>query len=101
MQQVRDFFNFLDYIVATFWGITLIEIIPIIVSNGITTGIMSNLSELIKILFAVAGLIYLIFRLVHFIRMSKINVAIRREELRKIERENFPSKWNDEFIKNK
>jgi hypothetical protein len=101
MHQVREFLNFLDYIVGTFWGITLVDIAPTLLSNGISIGILSDLSEFIKILFAIAGLIYLIFRLLHFIRMSKINVSIRYEELRKLERDNFKYKWDDEFLKDK
>jgi uncharacterized membrane protein YecN with MAPEG domain len=90
MQQIREFLNFLDYIVATFWGITVVELIPILASNGLSLDIMTSLSDLIKLLFSVAGLIYLFFRIIHYVRMSKINVAIRKQELKKLERENGP-----------
>jgi uncharacterized membrane protein len=101
MQHLKDFFNFIDYIVATFWGITLVEIVPVLASNGIMHGLMSSFSELISTLFAFAGLIYLVVRLIHYIRMSKINVAIRKEELKKIESDNFKAKWDHQFIKDK
>tara|TARA_R110000796_G_scaffold152197_1_gene268705 strand:+ start:101 stop:406 length:306 start_codon:yes stop_codon:yes gene_type:complete len=101
MHQLKDFFNFLDYIVATFCGITLVEVLPVLATNGITSSLTSSISELISTLFAFVGLIYLAFRCIHYVRMSKINVAIRKEELKKIERENFPWKWEDEFIKDK
>ena len=101
MQQLKDFFNFIDYIVATFWGITLVEIVPVLAANGIMHGLMSSVSELISTLFAFAGLVYLVVRLIHYIRMSKINLAIRKEDLKKIESDNFKAKWNHEFIKDK
>ena len=99
MHQVRDFLNFLDYIVATFWGFTLVEVVPVIATEGLSFNILSSLSEFIKILFAIAGLIYLVFRLIHFVKMSKINVQIRNQELKKLEGENFKAKWNNEFLK--
>jgi hypothetical protein len=101
MHQVREFLNFLDYVVATFWGITVAEVVPLIAADGLSISILSSLSDLIKVLFSIAGLIYLIFRLLHFVKMSKVNVSIRKEELRKIERENFKYKWHDEFINDK
>ena len=101
MQQLKEFFNFIDYLVGTFWGITLVEVVPVLAANGIKSSLMSSFSELISTLFAFAGLVYLVVRLIHYIRMSKINVAYRKEELKKIERENFPWEWNKEFIKNK
>jgi hypothetical protein len=88
MQQVREFLNFLDYIVATFWGITVVEVIPILASNGLSFEILGSLSDLIKFLFSIAGLVYLVFRIIHYVRISKINVLIRQQELKKLENEN-------------
>ena len=101
MHQVREFLNFLDYIVATFWGFTLIEVVPIVTGGNILPEIMSSLSDFIKVLFSIAGLIYLIFRLIHFIRMSKINIEIRKEELYEKQNANFRDKFKNEFLNDK
>ena len=98
MQQVKDFINFLDYIVATFWGFTLVEIIPAVVTGGLFPNMLSSISDFIKVLFAIAGLIYLIVRLIHFVRMSKINLEIRKEELYEKQNANFKNKFNKEFL---
>ena len=92
MQQLKEFFNLVDFLVGTFCGITLIEIVPVLAANGLFNGVMSSFSDLTNTLFAFAGLIYLVVRLIHFIRMSKINVAIRKEELKKIKHENFTNR---------
>jgi hypothetical protein len=97
MHQVKEFLNFLDYIVATFWGITVVEVVPILATNGLSIDIMTSLSDLVKFLFSIAGLIYLVFRLIHFIRMSKINIEIRKEELYEKQNANFNSKFKNEF----
>ena len=92
MQQLKDFFNLVDFLVGTFWGITLVEIVPVLAANGLINGVISSFSDLTNTLFAFAGLIYLVVRLIHYIRMSKINVAIRKEELKKIKHENFTNR---------
>ena len=101
MQQVREFLNFLDYIVATFWGFTLVEILPAVAAGNIFPEMLSSVSDFIKVLFSIAGLIYLIVRLVHFAKMSKINIDIRKEELYEKQNANFKNKFSNEFLKEK
>jgi len=87
MQQIKDFLNFLDVIVGTFWGFTMIEIIPILLSGQVTNTLLSNASGIVNLLLAIAGLIYLILRAWHFYRMSILHWAYRKEEL--IEKKNL------------
>lgn len=101
MQQIKDFLNFLDYIVATFWGFTVIEIMPLLTSGSASFTLLNSVSELVKVLFAIAGLIYLVVRLIHFIRISKINLEFRKEELQEKKNANFYKKFNNEFIDDK
>jgi len=81
MQQIKEFLNFLDVIVGTFWGFTMIEIIPILLSGQVTNTLLSNASGIVNLLLAIAGLIYLILRAWHFYRMSILHWAYRKEEL--------------------
>ncbi len=88
MQQVKDFLNFLDIIVGTFWGFTMIEIVPLIISGQVANTLLSSISGVVNLLVAFAGLVYLILRAWHFYRMSILHWAYRREELIEKKRNN-------------
>jgi len=68
MQQIKDFLNVLDFLVGTYWSITMLDVLPIIFSGQISTQILSSVSGVVNLLLAIAGLIYLVVRLIHFIR---------------------------------
>lgn len=78
--------------IATFWGFTLTEIIPILASREY---VLSSLDNLIKTSFALIGLIYTIVRMLHFIQMSKLNKEYRRQEIIEKKLNNFKQKEND------
>ena len=101
MQQVKAFLNFIDFLVGTFWGLTLVETIPFLLNNNLIDDTTSKLTKIIQLMFLIAGFVYFIFRIINFVKLSKINIDIKRQELRKLERDNFPANWNDEFIKGK
>lgn len=90
MQQIKDFLNFLDVIVGTFWGFTMMEIIPLFFSGQITNTLLASASGIVNLLLAIAGLVYLIIRAWHFYRMSILHWAYRKEEL--IEKKNLNKK---------
>jgi hypothetical protein len=90
MQQVKDFINFFDIIVGTFWSFSMIELLPIIISGQVANTLFSSISGVVQLLFAFAGLLYLVLRMWHFYRMSILHWAYRREEL--IEKRNLNSK---------
>ncbi len=99
MQQLKDILSFLDIVVGTFWGFTMMEVIPLITSG--TTIVFTQLDNAIKILFALVGLIYTIVRLVHFYKISKLNREFRQQEIIEKQNANFYRKWDKEFIKDK
>lgn len=84
MQSIKQFIITLDYIVAGLWGFTLIDLFAII-STGT---VLSSVDNIIKVLFALVGLIYTILRMHHFFLKSKIDREIRKEELEKLHNEN-------------
>jgi hypothetical protein len=94
MQQIKDFLNFLDVIVGTFWGFTIMEIIPLFFSGQVTNTLLSSASGFVNLLLAIAGLVYLIIRTWHFYRMSILHIAYRREEI--IEKKNLNKNKLDE-----
>jgi len=97
MQQIKDFLNFLDVLVGTFWSFTMMDIIPIIFSGQITSQLLSSVSGVVNLLLAIAGLAYLVVRLIHFIRMSKLHIQMKKEEIIEKQNSNFYKKFTKEF----
>lgn len=99
MQQLKDILSFLDIVVGTFWGFTVMEVIPLVTSG--TTIVFTQVDNAIKILFALVGLIYTIVRLIHFYKISKLNREFRKQEVIEKENANFYHKWDKEFLQPK
>jgi hypothetical protein len=95
MQQLKEFLNFADLIVGSFWGLTIVEVIPI-VSSG-STVVFTQVDDFIKVSFAFVGLIYALVRLVHFAKISKLNRDYREQEIIEKQNNNFRKKWDRNF----
>jgi hypothetical protein len=98
MQQIKDFLNVLDLIVGTFWSITMVDFLPVLFSGQLTKNVISSFSVFINLLLAIAGLVYLILRIIHFFRMSKLHIEYKRQEIIEKENANFYKKFTGEFI---
>lgn len=97
MNELKEFFNYLDYVVGTFWGITVYDILP-----QIGTGtLIDSFDGVIKTLFALVGLIYACARLVTYIIMSRLNAKYREQEIFEKQAKTFGTKWSEEFLKDK
>jgi hypothetical protein len=101
MQQIKDFLNFLDVLVGTFWSITLLDLYPLLITGQLTNNAMSSISGFVNLLLAIAGLIYLVLRIIHFFRMSKLNLEYKKQEIIEKKNANFYKKFHDEFIETK
>jgi hypothetical protein len=99
MHQIKEFLNFCDLIVGTFWSITVLDILPVLLSGQISNFAISNVSSFVNLLLAIAGLVYLVFRIIHFVRMSKLHIEYKKQEIFEKQNDNFYKKWNKEFIK--
>ena len=99
MQQIKSILNFIDIVLGTFWSITLVEVMPLLTSG--TTIVFTQVDNLIKILFSLAGLVYLIFRIINYWHMSKLNREIKRLEIYRLSNENLIVKFGEEFLKDK
>ena len=105
MNEIKEFFHYLDYVVATFWGITVYDILPQI---G-TVKLMDSVDGVTRTLFAIVGLIYFCARLVNYVIVSRIKAKLLEEDL--IDKHNknqfssghidFYNKFNKEFNKEK
>lgn len=103
MLQIRNFFNGLDYLVSLFWSFTLINILPHLSSGYV----FSTLDNIIKTLFALAGLVYAVIRCyVYYLKglreNSKALIEEKRalQEIENLKTKNFYEKLkNDDFLK--
>lgn len=105
MQHIKSLLNFIDIMLGTFWSVTLIEVVPLVTSG--TTVVFTQLDNVIKILFSLAGLVYLLVRINHYYRNSKIDrelkaieLIYKQEELSKRDLK-FLKKFYEEFLKDK
>lgn len=105
MQQIKDFLELIkDILAGTVWSYSIFEIIPliplfpVILAGETDFSFLGNTSVLVNVLVALAGLVYLILRIVHFWRMSSLNIRFRKEEIIEKENSNFYRKFNKEFI---
>ena len=97
MQQVKDVLNFIDILLGTFWSYMIIDIIPILAYSP--TVILSDVDNIIKILFSLAGLVYLIFRIINYWHMSKLLREIKQLEIYRLKNENLIIKLGEDLLK--
>lgn len=105
MHHIRTLLNFVDIVLGAFWSITFMEVLPFLYSGQ--TIILSDLDNVIKLLFSIAGLIYLIVRIQHYYKNTKldrelkaIDLISRQEELSKKDLA-FLKKFYEEFLKDR
>ena len=97
MHTIKSFLNFIDIILGTFWSITLIEVVPLVTSSPVV--VFSQVDNIIKILFSLAGLVYLVFRIINYWHMSKLNREIKKLEIYRLKNENLIVRLGEEFLK--
>ena len=100
MHQIKAFFNILDAIAGLFWSFTLIDVLPFIFS-GHGKSLLSDFSGIVNVLISIAGLIYLVFRIIHFARMSRLHIEYKKQEILEKKDANFYKRFHDEFLKDK
>jgi len=98
MQQIKDYLNFFDIVVGYYWSFTMYDLIPMMFSGQITITALSNISTFVNLLVAVAGLVYLVVRTVHFVRMSKLHIESKKQDIIAKKQANFYNKWDKEFM---
>jgi len=80
MTKIKSFFNFLDTVFFSVWGLTIIDLIPII---GI-----SSVDNLIKTLMAAVGFVYFALSIPHKRKIQKLERKLKEQELEKLTKEN-------------
>jgi hypothetical protein len=85
-----------DWVFLTISGYSFIDIMNIFISGNLA---LSSVENFIKLLLSMAGFVYLCARTYHFIVKSSLDREYRREEIIEKKNQNFPKKWDREFIK--
>ena len=106
MHYVRFVFNCFNYVGYCFWGFSTMNFFEQILSNSFN---YKNINSFLSFMAATVALIFAIFKLVAYVRDSKIRSKILEEEL--IEKHNknrfnsghvdFYDKFNNEFNREK
>lgn len=83
MNFVKNIFNIVEWVMLTFWGLTLIDLIPIF---GLD--FLSSIDATIKTMFALMGFIFFAITAPAKYKNWKFRNGIAREEYIKLKREN-------------
>jgi len=71
MQQIKAFFNLLDIFFGTAWSVMVMDTLPLLTSGS--TIVFTQADNFMKLLFSIAGLIYLVFRIHHYHKNTKLD----------------------------
>lgn len=98
MHCVRFAFNVINYIGYCFWSFSILNFVEQILNDNFN---FKNINSFLSACAAVVALIFAIFKLLAYIRDSKIKSKLLEQELIAKENDNFYKKWNHEFDEHK
>lgn len=96
MEFVRFLFNVRDYFIGVIYSFTFIDVIKKALFNELN---LNNFTNVVQLLATIVALVFGYYKLLAYIRDSRIKTKILEQELREKELANFYRKHNKEFIK--
>jgi len=96
MHYVRLIFNAFNYIGYCFWSISILSFFEQVLNDNFS---FKNINSFLSACAAFVALIFAVFKLIAYIRDSKIKSKILEEELIQKQNENFYNKFNSNFNK--
>lgn len=94
-----------DTLACGFGGVSISDLVIKIINNDLN---FNNANTFVQFLFTIVALLFAIQRFINYridsktkSDMLRIDRKIKYEQSVKAERENFPHKWNKDFIENK
>lgn len=96
MELVKFLFNVRDYFIGIIYSFTFIDVIKKAIFSELY---LDNATNVIQLLATIVALVFGYFKLLAYIRDSRIKTKILEQELRSKELANFYRKHNKEFIK--
>ena len=86
MSYIGSIFSLVRNLVFFYWSLNLIDILPLAITQNIN--ILESVDNIIKVMFAFVGLIFLIITLPMRYKNMKLKREIAKEELEKLKWEN-------------
>ena len=94
MHYVRLIFNACNYLGYCFWSISVLSFFEQVLNDNFS---FKNINSFLSACAAVVALIFAVFKLLAYIRDSRIKSKILEEELFEKQNRNFYNKFNKEF----
>lgn len=88
-------FNVRDYFIGVIYSFTFIDVVKKLLFNELY---MTNATNIVQLLATIVALVFGYYRLIAYIRDSRIKSKILEQELIAKERLNFPGSWEKKFI---
>ena len=98
MHYVRYVFSCLNYIGYCLWSFSTLNFLEQILNDNFN---FKSINSFLSAMAAVVALIFAVFKLLAYIRDSKIRSKMLEQELIAKENDNFYKKWNHEFDEHK
>lgn len=98
MHYARFVFNAINYIGYCFWSFSILNFAEQILNDNFN---FKNINSFLSACAAVVALVFAIFKLLAYVRDSKIKSKLLEQELIAKENDNFYKKWNHEFDEHK
>lgn len=94
MHYVRFVFSTLNYLGYCFWSFSILNFAEQILNDNFN---FKSINSFLSACAAVVALVFAVFKLLAYIRDSKIRSKLLEQELLEKQNSNFYKKWNHEF----
>jgi len=94
MHYVRYVFSVLNYIGYCLWSFSTLNFLEQILNDNFN---FKSINSFLSAMAAIVALVFAIFKLIAYVRDSKIRSKLLEQELIAKENDNFYKKWNHEF----
>lgn len=98
MHYLKFIFNAINYIGYCLWGFSTINFLEQLLNDNFN---YKNINSFLSACAAIVALVFAIFKLLAYVRDSKIKSKLLEQELIAKENDNFYNKWNHEFDEHK
>ncbi len=79
MAEAKNILKLLHYIMVTYWGFNILDLIGLSLEAHTYWGIIAE--ETIKVFMAIAGLVYFIYMIIHKRKMNRLNRDLKQQEI--------------------
>ena len=98
MHYLKFVFNAINYVGYCLWGFSTINFLEQLLNDNFN---YKNINSFLSACAAIVALVFAVFKLLAYIRDSKIKSKLLEQELIAKENDNFYKKWNHEFDEHK